>query len=188
MDAGGVVSGGWDILRTTTLCETPWLRVEQRVVATPTRPEGAEWIVAVRPLAAVVAPRTPAGNYLLIRQERLPVMREVWEFPAGQCDVPDVEATARRELAEEARVTSPLPLEPLGLLFSSVGFTDECCHLFLASDVEPLAGGPGRDEHEVIHEVREFCPEELRAAVLDGRIQDSNTLAIFARLSARGLL
>lgn len=188
MDAGRVVSGDWRILHSDLLCESPWLRVERRTVATPSRPEGTEWIVAVRPVAAVVAPRTREGAYLLIRQERLPVMREMWEFPAGQCDAADVEATAHRELAEEARAGTEQPLVALGVLFSSVGFTDECCHLFLARDVRPLREAPDRDAHEAIHEVRAFSTEELRAAVADGRIQDSNTLAIFARLSARGLL
>ncbi len=182
------MSGSWRILHSDTLCESPWLRVERRTVATPSRPEGLEWIVALRPVAAVVAPRTPEGAYLLIRQERLPVMREMWEFPAGQCDAPDVEATARRELAEEARVHTDQPLVSLGVLFSSVGFTDECCHLYLACDVRPAPVAPERDVHEAIHEVRAFSPLELRTAVAGGLIQDSNTLAIFARLSARGFL
>ena len=71
--------------------------------------------------------------------------------------------TALRELGEEAGVSCSSELIPLGYFFSSVGFTDECCHLFLARDVIPRAEGFDHDEHEAIVEVREFSESELTA-------------------------
>lgn len=183
---------GWRTLATENLCDTPYLRVARERVATPSRPEGVTWMVARRHTAAVVAPRTPDGRFLLIRQERIAVRRVLWEFPAGQVDgeiTPEtILDTAHRELAEEAGVECRGGLVPLGLFFSSVGFTDECCHLFLAGDVVPRPEGSAHDELEAILEVRSFSPAELRAMIADGEIVDSNTLATYARLSARGLL
>jgi ADP-ribose pyrophosphatase len=182
----------WKVLRSETLCETPYLRVNREHVATPSRPEGVTWMVAHRRTAAVVAPRTPDGRFLLIRQERVAVQRVLWEFPAGQVDgeVTDaaIRETARRELGEEAGVEVPGGLTSLGLFYSSVGFTDECCHLFLATDVVPRAGGSDHDEHEAILEVGAFTVAELTRMVAEAEIVDSNTLSLFARLHARGLL
>jgi len=181
----------WPLLASETFCDFPWIRVARELVATPTRPAGVHWMVAHRPVAAVVAPRTPSGDYLLIRQERIPIRRETWEFPAGQVEGKVTEQAilraAHRELGEEAGVRCPGELLALGLFYSSVGFTDECCHLFLAPDVVHSADLVDHDEHEAIHEVRAFAPDALIAAIAEGLILDANTMAVFARLHARGV-
>lgn len=183
---------GWGTLASETLCDTPYLRVYRERVATPSRPEGVTWMVARRRTAAVVAPRTPDGRFLLVRQERVAVRRVLWEFPAGQVDEAVSETTIRetalRELGEEAGVVCRGELVPLGPFYSSVGFTDECCHLFLATEVVPRKGGLTPDEHEAIVEVRAFSPEELRERVAAAEIVDANTLAMYARLQARRLM
>ena len=65
-------------------------------------------MVARRHTAAVVAPRTVDGRFILIRQERIAVRRVLWEFPAGQVDgeinETTIYETALRELGEEAGV------------------------------------------------------------------------------------
>lgn len=183
-------SASWGTLDSEVLCDSPWLTVVKEKISTPSRPEGVDWFVARRPVAAVVAPRDRKGNYLLIRQERVAVRREIWEFPAGQVEGEvtgeSVLATALRELGEEAAVIPSEPLVSLGCFFSSVGFTDECCHLFLAKGVRPAPRLRDHDENEAIHEVGKFSPGELREAVACGQIVDSNTLACFARLNAMG--
>lgn len=183
---------GWRVLGSETLCDTPYLRVYREHVATPSRPDGVTWMVARRRTAAVVAPRTPEGKFLLIRQERVAVRKVLWEFPAGQVDDGVSEAsireTALRELGEEAGVDCRGGLTPLGCFYSSVGFTDECCHLFLAEDVVPREAGSEHDEHEAILEVRAFSSDELRAMIAASEIVDSNTLAMYARLQATRLI
>jgi ADP-ribose pyrophosphatase len=182
----------WRVLSSETLCDTPYLRVQREQVATPSRPDGVTWMVARRHTAAVVAPRTVDGRFILIRQERIAVRRVLWEFPAGQVDgdvnETTIYETALRELGEEAGVSCSSELVSLGCFFSSVGFTDECCHLFLARDVVPRAEGFDHDEHEAILEVREFSEEELTGLIGAGEIVDSNTLATYARLKARRLI
>jgi ADP-ribose pyrophosphatase len=183
---------GWQVLDSVTLCDSPYLRVYREHVATPSRPAGVTWMVARRRTAAVVAPRTPEGKFILIRQERIAVRQVLWEFPAGQVDdgvnEDTIRETALRELREEAGVVCRGGLTPLGPFYSSVGFTDECCHLFLASDVVPSEEGSDHDEHEAILEVRAFSPEELRAMIADAEIVDANTLAMYARLQAHRLI
>ncbi len=183
---------GWRLLEEEILCSSPWLTVAREKVATPSRPPGVDWMVARRPVAAVVVPRMPSGYFVMIRQERVAVRRETWEFPAGQVDgavtAETILATAHRELGEEAGLRCVGELVPLGMVFSSVGFTTECCHLFLAPEVVPAPELTLHDAHEAIHEVKEVTAAEFRSGVADGSISDCNTLAVFARLAAMGLM
>ncbi len=185
-------SSGWNTLQSEPLCGSPFLNVFRERIATPSRPAGIDWLVVRRRTAAVVAPRTPDGRFLLLRQERAAVRRTLWEFPAGQVDGngPDAETireTAERELGEEAGVRCEGGWIPLGGFFSSVGFTDEYCHLFLARDVVPRPEGPSHDAQEAILEVRAFTPSELEGMIASGEIVDSNTLAAYARMRAKGV-
>lgn len=179
----------WELLSKKNHFERPFLTLSEERISTPSYPKGLHWFVVHRPQAVVVAPRTHEGNFLLIRQERAPIRRAIWEFPAGQVDAGDVGClmrTAHRELAEEAGVETTRPLVSLGCLFSSPGFTSEKCHLFLAEDVQPCVGGAGPEATEAILECRAFTGGELRHMVSIGEIVDANTLAIFARLAAYG--
>jgi len=178
----------WRELEREILLETPYLRVQREVVATPTRPEGVEWTVTRRKQAAVVAPRTLDGRYLLVKQERVPIRAAIWEFPAGQVDgevTPEsILEAAHRELGEETGHRCAGAMLALGSFYSSAGFTDERGHLFLATDVVPRAEGHAHDDGEAILECRAFTVDELREMIARNEICDANTLSLFARLLA----
>ena len=137
---------------------------------------------------------TPEGNFLLVHQERVPILATIWEFPAGQIDDPSIEnaviATAHRELREETgyELAPGGEITSLGHFFPSSGFTDEHSHLVLAKPVIPSPLGHSHDPGEAINECRAFSPAELRAMIASGEIRDANTLSAFARLVAMGFL
>ncbi len=180
----------WATLEHVEICKTPHLQVDKETVATPSRPTGVDWYVVRRPRATVVAPRLRDGRYVLIRQERPAVQLLTWEFPAGQVDAngETVQQTALRELGEEAALICVGELVPLGHFYSSVGFTDEVCELFLATDCEPTTEAFKKDHHEAISEVLPVAATELTRMICDGEISDANTLSAYARLVAKGLL
>jgi ADP-ribose pyrophosphatase len=165
-------------------------------VRSPARAQARSWTVVYRKAAVVVAPMTVDGKLVLIRQERIPIRAALWEAPAGQVDeegdgdMPETKEVALRELREETgyRLSTAGELVPLGYFFSSAGFTDERAYLFLARPVEPGAAGPAHSEAESILECRAFSPQEIREMIATNEIRDANTLAICARLAARGLL
>jgi ADP-ribose pyrophosphatase len=138
---------------------------------------------------------TNEGKFLLIRQERVPIRATIWEMPAGQIDnnaEPDedqIRAVALRELHEETGFDLALEGEliPLGHFFSSPGFTDEHCYLFLARIVV-RSPEHNREEGEGIVDCRAFSAEELTRMIAKNEIRDSNTLAMCARLAANGYL
>jgi len=187
---------GWETLRADLQYANPYVQVYLAEVRTPSRPDGAPWTVVHRKAAAVIAPMTPDGRLLLIRQERIPIRAVIWEFPAGQIDSPiqqddaAIRATARRELQEEAGYDLPPggELIPMGSYFSSPGFTDEHAYLFLARGVVPSPGGPKPEENEVIQGCRAFPPAEVRRMIAGNEIRDANTLSTFARMCALGFI
>ena len=111
----------WREISRDLRADSPFLRVYCERIATPTRPNGVDWMVVRRKQATVVAPRTPEGNFLLVRQERIPVRRLMWEFPAGQIDGEVNESTiletAHRELGEETGCRAEGEMIPLGFYF-----------------------------------------------------------------------
>jgi len=135
------------------------------------------------------------GRYLLIAQERLPVQDTLWEFPAGQIDIIDsatphqtIIDTALTEMREEAGVAlhpERGSLEPLGYFLPSQGFTTEHVYLFRAEPV-CVVGLPEPEDSEHISTVRPVSAGELRRMIAANEITNALTLALFARMSAKG--
>jgi 8-oxo-dGTP pyrophosphatase MutT (NUDIX family) len=84
----------------------------------------------------------------LVRQPREPVREQrLLELPAGKLDEEGEGPleTARRELAEEIG-KGARTWEPLTRVFLSPGFSDEECHLFLATDLFDEAASTDENE------------------------------------------
>jgi 8-oxo-dGTP pyrophosphatase MutT (NUDIX family) len=187
---------GWDIRKTSTLFKNSHIEVLKEEVIPPGENRIRHWTVVRRKQAVVIAPVTADGKFLLIHQARIPVRKFLWEFPAGQIDdsfEPEMETireTALRELTEETgySLAAGGDLIYLGHYYSSQGYSDETPHLFMARPVHPTGLGHQPDDSETILECREFAVAELSSMIADSVIQDANTLATFARMSARKLL
>jgi len=183
---------GWQTQQDETLFANPYLSVHRMTTTSPTRPQPFQWTVVHRKGAVVVVPMTAAGEFVLVRQERVPIRATIWEFPAGQIDDQDEEdairSTGLRELREESgyELAPGGKLVPLGHFFPSASFTDEHSHMVLARPVVPSPLGHQHDKDEAITECRVFPGEEFRAMIARGNIRDANTLAAFARLVALG--
>jgi len=186
----------WQILEINSLFKNPYLEVFQERVILPGEARVREWTVVRRKQAVVIAPLTSKGNFVLIHQARIPVRKMLWEFPAGQIDgssEPGMEIirdTALRELTEETgySLVAGGDLTYLGHYYSSQGFCDETPHLFLARPVRATGFGRKPEDSESIVECREFSLEDLSQMIADSVIQDANTLALYARLSAKRLI
>jgi ADP-ribose pyrophosphatase len=189
-------SDGWEIVSRETHFRNDHLEVSTEEIRTPARVEPRKWTVVHRKRAVVIAPMTPDGKIILIRQERLPIRAAIWEMPAGQIDeannedIDAIGAVALRELREETgfELVEDGELISLGDYFTSPGLTDERGYFFLARPVQQSAEGPARDESESILDCRAFGAQELSRMIDTNEIRDANTLGICARLVARGLL
>lgn len=189
---------GWTKTGTERLFDHPYIQIERTHYRTPGRPDrDVPWIIAHRKAAVAVAPRLADGRFILIAQERLPVQRTLWEFPAGQIDLPfeaiTEEAIVRTTLAElEEEAGAELDpqtgrLQPLGYFLPSQGFTTEHVYLLLAEPV-CVARPPQPEDSEHISDVRLVTQEELRRMIAANEITNALSLALYARMAAGGLV
>jgi 8-oxo-dGDP phosphatase len=118
------------------------------------------------------------GLVLLVEQWRHPVGARLLEIPAGKYDMDDetVEATLRRELAEELGVEGG-SLTWLASFYTTPGWSDEVVDLYLAEGVRPIAGDhPARDWEEAGIEVVAVPFEEAVRLATRASPGDSKTL------------
>lgn len=186
---------GWETVSSENNFTNSFLEVVTEKVRTPSSEKARTWTTIRRKAAVVIAPMTEEGKFLLIKEERIPIRAAIWSMPAGQIDSDseldekEIEKVALRELHEETGydLAAGGEIIPLGFFFTSAGLTDEHCYFFL---VRPVQKAPKheREEGEAILECRAVGTEELWRMIDENQIRDSNTLAICARLAARGLI
>ena len=187
---------GWITLSRNPLFENPYVEIHSVKMLSPTRPESFEWTVCHRKAGVVISARTTDGRWVLIKQERVPLKTEIWEFPAGQIDTENTHSeeiiiqTGIRELEEEAGFGLSEQSRPqvLGRFFSSPGFTDEHCYMLFINDVVPLASGSRPESTEAILDVRTFSAPEIKAMTSAHLLQDANTLCSITKMITEGFL
>jgi 8-oxo-dGTP pyrophosphatase MutT (NUDIX family) len=182
----------WETVSSEPHFANAHLQVVTDHVRTPSRSLPRPWTIVHRKAAVIIAPMTRDGEVVLIHQERIPIRTAIWEMPSGQIDPPtreSAEQVALRELREEAgyELSKDGELITLGHYFTSPGFTDERGYFFLARPVEPCLNYV-RDESESILDCRAFAVPEIRRMIAENEIRDANTLSMWARLWAHGLL
>lgn len=123
------------------------------------------------------------GEVLLIKQYRHPISKRDWELPAGLRDIAGEpkEATAKRELAEEAGIQASKWTE-LGQWALSPGSSSEQITIFLAEDVQEVLTDFTPEGEELDIERRWVPIEHAVNAVIEGRIQ--NAVLVIGVLSA----
>lgn len=186
---------GWETVSSEKNFANSFLEVVTENVRTPFSEKPRTWTTIRRKAAVVIAPMTKDGKFLLIKEERIPIRAAIWSMPAGQIDndgefdEKEIEKVALRELHEETGhdLVPGGEIIPLGFFFTSAGLTDEHCYFFLVRPVEKAVKHE-REEGEAILECRAVETEELWRMIAKNEIRDSNTLAICARLAARGLI
>ena len=142
--------------------------------------------IVEHPGAICVVP-IDGDDVLMVRQYRTPVAQVVLELPAGTLDrmpdgtIEDPGDAAPRELGEETGQRAAT-WRSLGSFWTAPGFTEELMHLYLATDLEPLADYGGPDEDEYLDLVRLPWREAVEMAEA-GDVRDAKTLVGLLRLA-----
>ena len=148
--------------------------------------------VVRHPGAVTVVPVHRDGTVTLVRQYRAAVDAMVLEIPAGTRDKDDesLEATARRELAEEAGLEAS-HWELLIGTWNTPGVSDQHTTIYLATGLSPCQSRPDgiEERYMTVETVRLADLDDLVAA---GSLKDETTvLGLYLardRLAARGQL
>jgi ADP-ribose pyrophosphatase len=119
------------------------------------------------------------GTVLLERQYRYPGRREFIEIPAGKLEPgePHLE-TAQRELLEETGYVAA-EWTRLGVIHTSIGYSDETIELFLARKLTKKEAN--LDAGEFLEVLRIPFGEAI-AMIRDGRITDSKSVVGLLRI------
>lgn len=143
-------------------------------------PDGSEGELEMirHPGASAVVPflSDPHGDdpqVMLIRQYRYAADAFVYEIPAGRRDEgEDPIICARRELLEETGCTAGR-VEPLIMIHTTPGFTDEQINLFMAWEL--TRGDVKRDRDEFM-EVESYRLSQILEMIERGQITDGKTI------------
>ena len=141
------------------------------------------WREVIRhPGAVVVVPIDSQGNVHMVRQFRYPYGRVLLEVPAGKLEPgEDPFSAAQRELSEEVGAQAA-QWTPIGQMMPTPGFCDELQHVYLAQDL--TFGEIHPDEDEFLEHVA-LPLEDAAAMAVDGRLEDSKTVAAVLRAYLR---
>lgn len=156
------------------------LQVDKDTVRLPNGQEATREVVRHPGAVALVAVRNE--EILLVRQFRYAVASDLLEIPAGKLDHGELPAAcAERELREETGYRGTLI--PMGIFYTTPGFSDEAMHIFLARDLvwDPL----NLDEDEFL-EVCSMSLDEAAERARQGGFRDGKTALGILMAAARG--
>lgn len=130
------------------------------------------------PKTVGVLPLVGKNKFILIKQFRFPIKKEIWEIPAGILEKGEKpEIGAKRELKEETGYEAN-ELKKIGEIFLTPGYSTEYMYLFLAKGLKK--GEQKLDEGEMIKEVKIFSKKEILKMIKNQEIVDGKTiLALF---------
>ena len=149
------------------------LKVYRDTVRLPDGSEGTREYIR-HPGAVAIVPLFDDGRVLLERQFRYPHKRVFIEIPAGKLEPgePHLE-TAKRELLEETGYSAS-DWSSLGIIHTSIAYTDETIELFLARN---LKQGKKQLEQGEFLETFSVPFEEAIRMIREGRITDAKSVA-----------
>jgi 8-oxo-dGTP pyrophosphatase MutT (NUDIX family) len=185
------VPEAWPVVGTEDVYRTDWvMALRLDTVHAPGDDRTFERLVLEHPGAVIVLAMDDRRRAYCLRQYRHPAQRRFVELPAGLLDAAgeSPEETGRRELREEAGLEAD-EWVPLGSTWPSPGITGEVMHFFLARGVRVVEDDTFERTHEEADMSGDWVPvDDLRAAVLDGRLGDGPLVQAVLLADAKGLL
>lgn len=163
-----VADGTWVTHGDTTIYDCAWLRLVTTDVTLPDGTRIDHHVLRLpRPAAGTII--VGDGAVLLMYRHRFVTNTWGWEIPAGAVDAGETIAEAAiREAAEESG-WRPRSVTPLCTFNPANGVVDQAFHIFTSHDAEHL--GDPTDRNEAAR-IEWFAVDEVRAMLLDGRIND----------------
>jgi ADP-ribose pyrophosphatase len=116
-------------------------------------PNGKRVVAGIihHPGSSAIVPVREDGSVILIKQYRPTIRDFVWEIPAGCMDPGEDPLTcAKRELQEESGHAGNR-FQKVGEIWVAPGYSTECIHLFLATELTPRESHLDEDEFLSVH-------------------------------------
>ncbi len=173
----------WTKINKSTKHESPWIKIEEHEVLSPSKIKTTYSTVHFKNLAVGALPLDSDLNTYLVGQWRFPLEQYTWEIPKGGCpENTEPLATAKRELQEETGLAAT-EWTYLCKAHPSNSCTDEIAHLYLARN---LTEGQSEPEETEILTIKKLKFSEAVEMVSRGEITDA--LSIIAILKVQLIL
>jgi 8-oxo-dGDP phosphatase len=184
------VPESWPVVATEDLYRTDWvmaLRLDE--LHAPGDDQAFPRLVLEHPGAVIVLAVDDQRRAYCLWQYRHPAQQRFVELPAGLLDADgeSPETTARRELREEAGLEAE-EWTRLGTTWSSPGISSEVMHFFLARGLSEVTSDFERTHEEADMSGDWVTLDDLRAAVLEGRVGDGPLVQAVLLAEAKGLV
>jgi ADP-ribose pyrophosphatase len=182
----------WPVVASEHLHRDDWvIALRQDLLRRPGHPEEEPFrrLVLEAPGAAVILALDDGDRVFCLQQYRHPVEHALVELPAGLLDVAGEAPleVAVRELREEAGLRAE-QWTLLAATYPSPGISSEIHHLFLARGLSETDRSDFEPEHEEAEMASFWVPfDELRRAVVEGRVADAPVALAVLLCEARGL-
>jgi 8-oxo-dGTP pyrophosphatase MutT (NUDIX family) len=177
-DDGSDHPPAWRDAGSSTLFESPWMRLTRHDATAPTGLRADYVVMRPQNLSVGVLPLHADGTVTLVGQQRFALMNWSWEMPEGGAPFgEDPLEGAKRELAEEAGLQAGVWLQAYKAEMTN-SITDERAIAWLAWDLAPVPIAP--DPTEIIRVARVPFGDLLRE-IGRGAVRDMFTLATALR-------
>jgi ADP-ribose pyrophosphatase len=162
-----------------------WMRVREDGIQRGDGSKGIYGVVEKKDFAVIVALENT--SVYLVEQFRYPVGDRFWELPQGAWEESDAapEDLARAELEEETGLLAQ-SMVWMGHLYVAYGYSNQGYDIFLATQLEK--GRVHLDQEEQGLVAGKFDMEEWERMILDQRIKDATTVAVYGFLKMKGVL
>lgn len=165
----------WKTISSVTALDNKWMKIRKDTVELPTGKILDDFYLWVGYDVVMIAPVTPDGKLVLVKQYKHGVDDFIIEFPAGYIeDTKNIENEARRELMEETGYTAP-QLHQLARFTVNPSKTTSILYFFYAPLAEKTTT-TNFDANEDI-ETLVLSIEEVLALVKKGTIWNASVIA-----------
>lgn len=164
----------WTTESSEIVYETPWFKIHKDSVRNHNGKLLTYSYMELHHPTVLIVAADAEGKVLLQRNYRYPIDRTIWEMPAGHSDGQEPLEAAKRELLEEAGLSST-DWHDLGHFYTATGTAKMERQVFLARDVQPAASK--RDEDEEITDQTFFTVQEIDDMIRAGQIESSGIIS-----------
>ncbi|MDL2363306.1 MAG: NUDIX hydrolase [Patescibacteria group bacterium] len=164
----------WQTLSSETIYETHWIKVRRDQALNHKGQETTFSVISLQHPSVNVIATNEQGELFIQKNFRYPVGKALWDIPAGGSDGEDAVVAAKRELLEEAGLTSEKWVE-LGNYYSATGTSNMPGTIFWAQNAHKVT--ESCDDEEMLSE-QQFMPvEEFEKLVQKGHVTDASVLS-----------
>lgn len=164
----------WQVTATTEVYKTPWIRVRRDEVLNHNKKPLTYSVVELNHSSVFIVATSSDERILLQKNYRYTLDKTLWEIPAGHSDGEDLLAAAKRELLEEAGLTSD-DWTDLGLLYQAAGIGNIPLQVFLARNTSHAQ--EAQEKSEQITNQHFMSIEEIEQMATRGEIVSAPILA-----------